>query len=224
MFGLSHRCPPWLHRVPSVKLLWGERAHPVAGGGCVRCLQCPAGALGSLAPWPAALGSLAPWAAPTARACQGTGAGLQGGMGRGQQGCRRGTRAGATSGIAGRQLEHGGGGSVCQGGHCTRSRLQEEVSIEPSCCPLQGSSRWLAETMGMGPQGAHHGIPSPCCSTLEQGTTQSCCCLGSRLGARCVPQDWPCPPDRTRVACWPPWGWPLGGWTLCAAFCRAPGA
>lgn len=119
-FGLSHRCLPWLHPVPSIKLLWGERAHLVAGPGCVRCLQCPAGALGCTA----------------ARAWLGSGAGLQGGMGRGWQGCRWGTRAGATSGIAGRHLEHGEEAECGPGGHSTPSRLEEvshQTQLLSSC-------------------------------------------------------------------------------------------
>lgn len=77
--------------------------------------------------------------------------------------------------------------------------------MELSCCPLVGSSRFLAETMGTGPQGAHSAIPSPCCSTLEQDTTGSCCCLASRL----------CPPglalpsrEHRGGLYWPPWDSP----------------
>lgn len=64
----------------------GVREPSLVLGGHGRCglcksLQCPAGALGSLAPRAAALGSLEPWAAPTARAWQGTARAAEG-MGR----------------------------------------------------------------------------------------------------------------------------------------------
>lgn len=67
MFGLSHRYPPWLHHVPSSRLLWGERAHPVAGAGLSKMFAVPSRAPGSLAPRAAALGSLEPWAAGDSR-------------------------------------------------------------------------------------------------------------------------------------------------------------
>lgn len=175
MFGWSHRCSPcghWLHRVPSVKLLWGESPAwcwgAVAGVGCVKVCSAQQELW---APWNPGLHPLPE-----------PGRELPG-MGRGWQGCRRGTRAAVTSGIAGRQLGAWGGGRAPWVDTAHPAGWRRRCPMEPSCCPLAGSSRFLAETMGTGPQGAHSPIPSPCCSTLEQGTTGSCCCLASRLCA-----------------------------------------
>lgn len=88
-------------------------------------------------------------------------------------------------------LGAGGGGSTL---HTQHAGGVHHILLLFSC------REQLAQPIGTGPQGAHSGMPSPCCSSLEQGTARSHCCLTSRLGPRCVPQDWPCPPGSTGVA------------------------